>query len=143
MFNVTVFTDGACSGNPGPGGYGAIITYGSVEKIIRGYEKNSTNNRMELMAVLEAVKALKKPCFITVYTDSQYLCQCVAHDKKWLTSETRPNRDLWFELIEAGNKGQHKIRFMKVKGHDGEVMNERCDRIAKEQVVKCRHEMFG
>ena len=144
MYNVTIYTDGACSGNPGVGGYGAIITCNGAEKIVRGRSKEvTTNNRMELMAVISAIKALNKPCEITVYTDSQYICQNATHDRKWLTCEQRPNRDLWIELIAVGLKGQHRIKFVKVAGHSGLVMNERCDRIAKEQCVKAKHELCG
>ena len=144
MYNVTIYTDGACSGNPGVGGYGAIITCNGVEKIVRGRSKEiTTNNRMELMAVISAIKALNKPCEVTVYTDSQYICQNATHDRKWLTCEQRPNRDLWLELITVGLKGQHRIKFIKVAGHSGLVMNERCDKIAKEQCVKAKHELYG
>lgn len=143
MYNVTIYTDGACSGNPGVGGYGAILTCNGHERIVRGCCKDiTTNNRMELKAVIEAVKALNKPCQITVHTDSQYICHASTHDREWLTSEKRPNRDLWLELITVGLKGQHKIKFVKVAGHAGIVMNERCDRIAKEQCVKARHERY-
>ena len=140
MFNVTIYTDGACSGNPGVGGYGAILTCNGKERIVRGLcSEITTNNRMELVAVIEALKALNKPCEVTVCTDSQYICSCAAHDRKWLTNEQRKNNDLWLELITTGLKGQHRIKFVKVAGHTGLVMNERCDRIAKEQCVKARH----
>lgn len=142
MFTVNIYTDGACSGNPGPGGYGAILKYGDEEKIVRGYERHTTNNRMELTAVIEAVKALKKPCEVIVHTDSQYIVNASKHDKGWFTSEKRPNKDLWIELIETRLKGKHRITFQKVKGHSGDVMNERCDKIAKEQIKICIHTMF-
>ena len=139
MYSVTIYTDGACAGNPGVGGYGAILTCNGVERVIRGRCKEiTTNNRMELTAVIEAIKALNKPCEITVHTDSQYICQSTTHDRKWLTSEDRPNRDLWMELITVGLNGHHKIKFVKVAGHTGLVQNERCDRIAKEQCMKAR-----
>ena len=142
MFNVTIYTDGACSGNPGVGGYGAILLCNGHECIVRGNSKEiTTNNRMELKAVIEAIKALNKPSDVTIHTDSQYLCQASAHDRKWLTAETRPNKDLWVELITVGIKGQHKIKFVKVKGHDGLILNERCDKIAKEQCKKAKHEL--
>ena len=144
MFNVTIYTDGACSGNPGVGGYGAILTCNGHERIVRGYSNGiTTNNRMELTAVIEAIKALKSPCEVTVHTDSNYICQSVTHDRKWLTCDSRPNKDLWIELITLGLKGNHKIRFVKVKGHAGLIQNERCDRIAKEQCRKARHELYG
>lgn len=142
MFNVTIYTDGACSGNPGPGGYCAILKYGEIERIVCGGEKNATNNRMELKAVVEAVKSLKKPCHVELITDSQYLCNCSCHTYNWLTGKDRPNRDLWIELIQAGNKGGHKIKFVKIQGHSGDKTNDRCDKIAKEQIVKMRHELL-
>lgn len=144
MFNVTVYTDGACSGNPGVGGYGAILTCNGKEHIVRGRSSEiTTNNRMELTAVIAAIKALTKPCDVTVYTDSEYICMCAKHDKKWLTSESRKNHELWMELITLGLNGKHKIRFVKVAGHAGEVQNERCDRIAKEQCLKARNERYA
>lgn len=143
MFNVTIYTDGACSGNPGVGGYGAILTCNGQERIVRGRCKEiTTNNRMELKAVIEAIKALNKPCQVTVHTDSQYICQGSTHDRKWLTSLNRPNHDLWLELITVGLTGGHKIKFVKVAGHAGLAQNERCDRIAKEQCVKAKHELM-
>ena len=105
MYNVIIDTDGSCSGNPGVGGYGAILTCDGIEKIVRGYcAEVTTNNRMELKAVIEALKVLRKPCDIIVRTDSQYIIQCASHDRKWLTSLDRPNHDLWFELISVGLK---------------------------------------
>ena len=143
MFNVTIYTDGACSGNPGVGGYGAILTCNGKEHIVRGRTSQvTTNNRMELTAVIEAIKALKKPCEVTVHTDSQYICTSSKHDKAWFNNSKRPNRDLWLELISAGLKGKHKIKFVRVEGHAGIEMNERCDKIAKEQCVKARHELY-
>lgn len=144
MFNVTIYTDGSCSSNPGVGGYGAIITCKGTEKIVRGNcTKLTTNNRMELTAVIEALKILKKPCEITVFTDAEYIVKNSAHTKEWFYREDRKNRDLWIELITVGLDGKHKIKFVKVQGHAGNVMNERCDKIAKEQCVKARHEMYG
>lgn len=143
MYDVTIYTDGACSGNPGVGGYGAILQCNGAERIVRGRSKETTtNNRMELKAVIEALKALNKPSNVTVYTDAKYICDCVVHDRKWLTALERPNHDLWLELITVGLNGQHKIKFVKVAGHTGLVQNERCDRIAKEQCVKARHELY-
>lgn len=139
MFDVTIHTDGACAGNPGIGGYGAILVYGENEKVVRGFAKAATNNRMELMAIVEGLKALRKPCNVIALTDSMYLIKCFRHDEEWLLMENRPNRDLWQILLDTQKKGQHKIVFQKVKGHSGEVYNERCDRIAKEQIKKCAH----
>lgn len=139
MFEVTIHTDGACKGNPGVGGYAAILVYGEHEKIVRGFKKTATNNSMELMAVVEGLKALLKPCQVTVSTDSTYLVNCFTHDENWLLSDNRPNKDLWQILLDTQKKGGHKIVFQKIKGHSGEVYNERCDRIAKEQATKCCH----
>lgn len=142
MFDVTIYTDGACSGNPGVGGYGAILQCKGAEHVVQGCSKEiTTNNRMELTAVIEAIRALKKPCRVTIHTDSQYVCDCVSHDRKWLTSASRPNHDLWLELITVGLNGQHKIKFVKVAGHSGLTLNERCDKIAKEQCIKAKHEL--
>lgn len=142
MYNVTIYTDGSCSGNPGVGGYGAILTCNGRECIVRGRSTEmTTNNRMELTAVIEALKALNKPCQVVVHTDSQYICDCAAHDRAWLTSQKRPNHDLWLELITVGLKGMHQIKFVKVQGHSGLVQNERCDKIAKEQCIKAKHEL--
>lgn len=137
MFNVTIYTDGACSGNPGPGGYGAILECKGARKIVRGCIKFTTNNRMELTAVVEALKALTKPCNVTVYTDSQYLMNCLSHEESWLTDEKRPNKDLFIEYLSA--KKIHTVKLVKVEGHSGDDMNEKCDKIAKEQSRKARH----
>lgn len=139
MFKVVVHTDGSCKGNPGPGGYGAILVCKDKEKVVRGYDCETTNNRMELLAVLEALRALKKPCEITISTDSRYLILATSHDDDWLLRPNRPNRDLWQIFIDLKKAGKHKIAFQKVKGHSGEVYNERCDRIAKEQARKACH----
>lgn len=139
MFKVVIHTDGSCRGNPGPGGYGAILTCGESEKVVRGYNCATTNNRMELEAVLEALKALKKPCDVTISTDSTYLITSASHDDDWMLKPNRPNRDLWEIFIDLKKKGRHNIAFQKVKGHSGEVYNERCDRIAKEQARKACH----
>ena len=139
MFQVTIHTDGACSHNGAKnaiGGYGAIIVFGDHEKVVRGHAVGTTNNRMELTAVLMAVLALKKPCQIQVVTDSQYVVSGSKSMKAWLQKKDLPNRDLWLQLIEAGNKGGHKIKCVKVQGHSGEVYNERCDKIAREQIRK-------
>lgn len=143
MYNVTIYTDGACSGNPGVGGYGAILMCNGRKGIVKGFCKEiTTNNRMELTAVIEAIKALKAPCEVTVHTDSQYLCTGATHKKDWLTAENRPNHDLWAELITVGLKGKHRIKFVKVSGHAGVQMNEECDKIAKEQCVRAKHEAY-
>ena len=143
MYSVTIYTDGACAGNPGVGGYGAILSCNGHERIVRGLCKEiTTNNRMELMAVIEAIKALKAPCDVTVHTDSEYIIKTHKHTRKELICESRKNHDLWLELITVGLSGHHKIKFVKVAGHAGVVQNERCDKIAKEQCVKARHERY-
>ena len=139
MYQVTIYTDGACSKNGAKnaiGGYGAIIICGEHQKIVRGNAIGTTNNRMELTAVIAAVLALTKPCQIQVVTDSQYVIQGTKSMRAWLEKKDLPNRDLWLQLIEAGNKGGHKMKFIKVAGHTGDVYNEQCDRIAREQIRK-------
>ena len=141
LYEVTMHTDGACSNNGSEtavGGWCAILLCKGKERVLRGYESRTTNNRMELRAVIEGVKALTKPSSITVYTDSQYVCVGAANMRKWLKShpESRPNMDLWNELITVGRNGGHKITFRKVTGHSGDPMNERCDAIAKKAIMK-------
>jgi len=143
MFDVTIYTDGACSGNPGVGGYGAILNFNGYKKVVCGCCPDvTTNNRMELTAVIEAIKALKKPSNVTVYTDSQYICDGSLKDKDWFKTAERKNKDLWIELITVSWKGEHKIKFVKVAGHAGDKMNEECDRIAKEQCIKAKHQLI-
>lgn len=142
MFQVKIYTDGACSRNGDKnaiGGYGAIIICEGHEKVVRGYAVGTTNNRMELTAVIEAVKALKKPCQIQVVTDSQYVINGTKSMRAWLQKKDLPNRDLWIQLITVGNKGGHKMKFLHVKGHAGDVYNERCDKVAREQIWKVMH----
>lgn len=139
MYQVTIHTDGACSRNGAKnaiGGYGAIIVCGEHEKIVRGYEIGTTNNRMELTAVIMGVRSLKKPCKIKVSTDSQYVCTGAHNMRAWLKKKDFPNKDLWVQLIKAGTEGGHTMSFVKVNGHTGEVYNERCDKIAREQIQK-------
>ncbi len=145
---LTVATDGACLGNPGVGGYAAVMEAKGRRKEISGYCKtNTTNNRMELQAVIMVVdwcnNIQKQPCEIDVYTDSQYIVNCHTHTKSWLTSEERPNNDLWAELIQKGNMGKHHINFIKVKGHSGHEMNERADELATAAARRARHEAFS
>ena len=134
---VELFTDGACSGNPGPGGYGAILRYGSIEKELSGGEPETTNNRMELTAVLVGLKALKKPCRLTIYSDSQYFCNGITkgwaeswRQNGWRKTDKKPalNPDLWEEILEELAK--HEVTIEWVKGHAGHPENERCDRLA-------------
>lgn len=137
MKNVEIYTDGACSGNPGPGGWGAVLIYNGVEKQLSGSEKETTNNRMELSAVITALKALKEPCNVTLTTDSKYVCDAI--NKGWLTSwqknswkkaDKKPvlNIDLWQELLPLLDK--HRVEFIWVKGHNGHKYNEICDKLA-------------
>lgn len=136
MKNVEIFTDGACKGNPGPGGWGAILRYGGVEKEISGGSPDTTNNKMELSAVIEALKCLKEPCRVTVCSDSQYVCNSVNNGwvynwkaKNWKKSgKPVPNTELWLELLPLLER--HEVTFEWVRGHDGHAENERCDRLA-------------
>lgn len=137
MKEVTVFTDGACSGNPGPGGWGAILRFGEHEKELSGGEAETTNNRMELSAVIAALSALKEPCLVTVVTDSKYVSDAVTlgwaegwRKKGWKRAGGAPaqNPDLWEKLLNLLNV--HEVKFVWVKGHDGHPENERCDRLA-------------
>lgn len=133
---VEIFTDGACSGNPGPGGWGAILRYGQHEKELSGGEADTTNNRMEMMAAIQALEALTRPSTVELYTDSSYLrdgvMKWVAAWKKrgWLTADKKPvkNVDLWQRLEQAA--APHKVTWHWVRGHAGHPENERADRLA-------------
>ncbi len=140
---VEIFTDGACSGNPGAGGYGAILRYGNYEKEISGGEHFTTNNRMELLGVITALSALKEPCEVTLTTDSKYVVDSITkgwvynwQKKNWLKSANNPtpNADLWQKLLPLLKI--HKVNFVWVKGHAGHPENERCDRLAVSQCNK-------
>ena len=137
MKHVDLFTDGACSGNPGPGGWGTILRYNGVEKELSGGESNTTNNRMELSAVIFALEALKEPCAVTLYSDSQYVCNALklGWAKKWRANGWMRNKkdpalnpELWGELLDLVEK--HQVEIIWVKGHAGHPENERCDRLA-------------
>lgn len=136
MKQVDVFTDGACKGNPGPGGWGVLLRMGSHEKELSGGEPQTTNNRMEMTAVIKALNALIVPCAVTVHTDSRYvidgMTKWVGGWKKrgWVNASKQPvkNADLWHDLIAA--VARHKVSWQWVKGHDGHVENERVDRLA-------------
>ena len=143
MKNVEIFTDGACSGNPGPGGWGAVLRYKSTEKEISGGEANTTNNRMEITAVIEALALLKEPCNVTLYSDSQYVCNALTKGwakkwqaNNWMRNKTDPalNPDLWEKLLALYEK--HNVNVVWVKGHAGHPENERCDRLAVAQAKK-------
>jgi ribonuclease HI len=133
---IEIFTDGACKGNPGPGGWGAVIRSGSREKELSGGETPTTNNRMELMAAIRALQALKRPCDVVLHTDSIYVRDGITkwvhgwRRNGWKTADRKPvkNADLWEELVEAA--APHRIDWRWVKGHDGHVENERADRLA-------------
>ena len=137
MKKVTIYTDGACSGNPGPGGWGAILMMDDYKKEISGFEKNTTNNIMEITAVLEAVRILKYECEITIYSDSAYVVNAFNQGwiynwqkNNWKTASKDPvkNRELWEELYALTQK--HKVKFIKVKGHSDNEYNNRCDFLA-------------
>lgn len=146
MKKVEIYTDGACSGNPGAGGWGTILIYQGIEKIISGGEISTTNNRMELTAIIMGLKALKEPCEVYIYSDSQYAVDAVS--KGWLTywlshnwrtkgKEDVKNIDLWKELLEQMQK--HQVTFIKVKGHSDNVNNNRCDEIARGEISKLQN----
>mgnify|MGYP000081774168 CR=1 FL=1 len=145
MDDVEVFTDGACSGNPGPGGWGAILRSKGTEKELSGGEKDTTNNRMEMMAVIAALEAITRPCNILITTDSQYVMKGMTEWlagwklKNWKTASKKPvkNADLWQRMELAAQ--QHKLDWQWVRGHQGHVENERADQLAvaaREQIVK-------
>ena len=137
---VTIYTDGACSGNPGPGGWGAILQYKGTEKEISGGERQTTNNRMELTAVIKALSALKESCVVELYSDSKYVIDALEkgwalgwRKKGWIKSDKKPalNPELWAELLELCAK--HEMHYHWVKGHADNEFNERCDRLAVAQ----------
>ena len=136
MKAVEIFTDGACRGNPGPGGWGAVLRYGASEKTLYGGEPDTTNNRMELLAAIRALEALKKPCQVVLTTDSQYVRQGITtwlegwKRKGWKTANRQPvkNQDLWRQLDELA--ARHSIDWRWVKGHSGHPENELADQLA-------------
>ena len=145
MKNVTIYTDGACSGNPGPGGWGAILIYKDKKLELSGYAEHTTNNRMELIAPIEALSRLKEPCIVDVYSDSAYLTNAFLQNwlsnwvrRNWIKSDKKPveNRDLWEKLLEFASI--HEIRWHKVKGHADNPLNNRCDALATGE-IKQRH----
>ncbi|HRK65239.1 MAG TPA: ribonuclease HI [Terricaulis sp.] len=144
MSIVHIWTDGACSGNPGPGGWGAVLRYGDAEKELSGAEAATTNNRMELMAAIEALNALKKPANVKLHTDSKYVMDGVTKwihgwkKKGWKTADNKPvkNEDLWRALEAAANR--HNVEWQWVKGHAGDPMNERADELARAAIATLR-----
>lgn len=143
MKKIEIYTDGACSGNPGPGGYAGILFYNGKEKIVSGAKPNTTNNQMELLAVINSLKALKEECFVTLYTDSAYVCNAITQDwitnwqiNNWKNSQKKPvlNKEMWLELISLLEK--HTVKFVKVKGHSDNINNNRCDEIARKEIER-------
>lgn len=138
---VIIHTDGACKGNPGPGGWGALLQYGGHFRRLKGGERQTTNNRMELTAAIEALKALREPCQVTLHTDSVYVMQGLTQwlpgwkARGWRTADKKPvkNQDLW-QLLDA-EAGRHRIDWRWVKGHNGDPGNEEADRLANEGVL--------
>ncbi|MDR1619139.1 MAG: ribonuclease HI [Clostridiales bacterium] len=141
MKAITIYTDGACSGNPGSGGWAAILQYQAHYKEISGAESDTTNNRMELLAAINALAILKEPCAVTLYTDSAYLCN--AFNERWIdnwqrngwrTSKKKPveNRDLWEQLINY--MAQNRVIWKKIKGHSANKYNDRCDELARKAI---------
>ncbi len=144
MAEIQIFTDGACKGNPGPGGWGAILRKGETEKEMSGSHPATTNNRMELTAAIRALQALKRPCQVELYTDSKYVIDGITkwvfgwQKKGWKTAAKKPvlNEDLWRELLDAARP--HRIDWHWVKGHDGHPENERADQLASDAALTAR-----
>ena len=140
MKNITIYTDGACSGNPGPGGWGAVLMYGRHRREISGGDAQTTNNRMELLAVIRALEMLTEPCAVTLYTDSQYVSNAI--NKRWLDSWVRQNfkkkdgpvknPELWTQLLPLLER--HTVTFVWVRGHADNEHNNRCDELAREAI---------
>lgn len=137
---ITMYTDGACSGNPGPGGWGVILVYNHHEKELSGAEENTTNNRMEMMAAIRGLEELKTPCHVDVYTDSTYVQKGISEwlpawkKNNWRTADKKPvkNLELWQRLDDIA--AQHDVRWHWVRGHDGHAYNERADKIARDAI---------
>ena len=145
MKEVTIYTDGACSGNPGPGGWGAVMMYGEHRKEISGGDAHTTNNRMELTGPIEALELLKQPCKVRLYSDSAYLVNAfnqhwIANWQRngWQTSQKKPveNKELWQRLLELCRT--HEVEFIKVRGHADNAENNRCDELARAAIAKYR-----
>lgn len=143
MKEVVLYTDGACSGNPGPGGWSAILIYKGKEKVFSGGECGTTNNRMELIAVIQGLKALKEPCKVEIFSDSAYVVNAFVQNwvngwvqNSWKTANNKPvqNVDLWKELVSLVNL--HDVKWNKVKGHSDNELNNRCDKIARSEIEK-------
>ncbi len=143
MKTVDIYSDGACSGNPGPGGWGAILRYGKYERQMSGGEKQTTNNRMELLAIISALKALNEPCKVFIHSDSKYVIDAVVLGwaKKWKANGWMRNKkdralnvDLWEQLLKLLDK--HEVEFEWIKGHSGHPENEKCDQLAVQESRK-------
>jgi ribonuclease HI len=141
MKKVTIYTDGACSNNPGKGGWGVVLIYNEKKKELSGFEDNTTNNRMELTAAIKGLKALKEPCTVELYSDSAYLINAFNEgwvsswkEKNWKNAKKKDvlNKDLWLEIIELINK--HNVTWIKVKGHADNEFNNRCDELARKEI---------
>tara|TARA_E500000178_G_scaffold96424_1_gene95440 strand:+ start:862 stop:1299 length:438 start_codon:yes stop_codon:yes gene_type:complete len=131
---IILYTDGACSGNPGPGGWAALLMHGDHEKMLSGADPNTTNNRMEMMAVIEGLRALQKPCLVRVHSDSAYIINAFTQGwidnwirRGWKKADKKPveNQDLWRDMMQAMDK--HTVEWVKVKGHSDDVLNQRVD----------------
>ena len=142
MDNIILYTDGACSGNPGPGGWGAVLIFNGIEKELSGANPNTTNNVMEITAVIEGLKALKRPCNVDIYSDSAYVVNCFEKNwinnwikNNWVNSKREPvkNKELWLELLDLTKI--HKVTFNKVKGHSNVKYNNRCDELARNAIL--------
>ena len=147
MKKIILYTDGACSFNPGPGGWGVVLMFNNIKKEMSGGERETTNNRMELTAVIEGLKALKEPCEVEVYSDSAYVVNAFLQNwvqgwitNGWRNSTNKPvaNKELWQELIALTEK--HKVKFIKVKGHSDNIYNNRCDELARIETAKFSEE---
>ena len=142
MDNIILYTDGACSGNPGPGGWGAVLIFDGIEKELSGANPSTTNNIMEITAVIEGLKALKRPCNVNIYSDSAYVVNCFEKDwinnwikNNWVNSKKEPvkNKELWLELLNLTKL--HNVTFNKVKGHSNVKYNNRCDELARSAIL--------
>ncbi len=143
MKDITVYTDGACSGNPGPGGWACVLMYGEHIREYSGYDPETTNNRMEMLAAIKALQCLKESCIVKIHSDSAYLCNAINQRwinnwqrNGWKTSQKTPveNKDLWLTLLDEMSR--HQVTFIKVKGHANNRWNNRCDELATGQVKR-------
>ena len=148
MKKVKIYTDGACSGNPGPGGYGVVLLYGEHKKELSGAYDNTTNNRMEIIAAIKGLESLKERCQVTVYSDSQYLVNAITKGwvkkwqaNNWMRNKTEPakNVDLWIRLLELLEK--HQVEWVWVKGHADNELNNRCDELAVKAIKEQSHQI--